>query len=214
MSVMIGIVPLISVLFGVMYYYSSREFVELLLSQPLKRSSVFVGQLLALFISLSLCFVVGVFVPFSLYGVLVSEAIISFLLLLGTGVVLTFIFTTLSFYVSLSTENRIKGFGFAILIWLYFTIIYDGLFLLVLILFQDYPLDGISIGFTLFNPVDVARVIILLKLEISSLMGYTGAVFKEFFGNSKGILIAFMSFIFWSVLPFVLFLKRINKKDF
>ena len=48
MNVIIILVPLIGTIFGVMYFYSSREFSELLLAQPVKRSSIFLGQYLSL----------------------------------------------------------------------------------------------------------------------------------------------------------------------
>ena len=46
MNIIIILVPLIATIFGVMYFYNSREFTELLLAQPLKRSSIFLGQYL------------------------------------------------------------------------------------------------------------------------------------------------------------------------
>lgn len=214
MSVSLGVIPLISTLFGIMYYYSSREFVELLLSQPLKRSHVFIGLLLALSISLSLCFLGGVFLPFAIYGIFMSSALSSFLLLLLSGVFVTIIFVTISFYISLSTDNRIKGFGFGILAWLYFAVLYDGIFLISLIVFQDYPLEGVSIILTLLNPIDIARVLILLKLEISSLMGYTGAVFKDYFSSGWGTIVSLVTFGVWIILPFCAFIKKVNRKDF
>ena len=36
MNVVIILVPLMGTLFGVMYYYNSKEFIELLLAQPIK----------------------------------------------------------------------------------------------------------------------------------------------------------------------------------
>jgi Cu-processing system permease protein len=214
MSIMVGVVPLISILFGIMYYYSSGEFIELLLSQPVKRRDVFAGQLLAIVISLAGCFFAGVFFPFAFYGIFTTDAVASFLLMLLTGVILTIIFTTIAFFISISNENRIKGFGLGILVWLYFAIIYDGLFLTSLILLEDYPLEKLTIIFTLLNPIDIARVLILLKLEISSLMGYTGAVFKDFFGTSTGIAVSLVTFIIWITLPLYGFLKMVQKKDF
>src|SRR5690606_42030724 len=44
MNVIIILVPLIGTIFGIMYYYNSREFTELLLAQPIRRSSIFLGQ--------------------------------------------------------------------------------------------------------------------------------------------------------------------------
>ena len=44
MNIVTILIPLIATIFGVMYYYNSREFIELLLAQPLKRTTLFVGQ--------------------------------------------------------------------------------------------------------------------------------------------------------------------------
>jgi len=59
MNIVLTIVPLISVMLGVVYYYNSLEFAELLLAQPLKRSSVFLGQYLGLSLSLCMSFLIG-----------------------------------------------------------------------------------------------------------------------------------------------------------
>jgi len=39
MNIVIVLIPLVSIIFGTIYYYNSREFTELLLAQPVKRSS-------------------------------------------------------------------------------------------------------------------------------------------------------------------------------
>ncbi|MDA9774680.1 ABC transporter permease, partial [Algibacter sp.] len=145
MNVIIVLVPLIGTIFGVMYYYNSKEFTELLLAQPLKRSSIFLGQYLGVAISLSMSLILGLGIPFVFYGLFKSPAIWDFSLLLITGTFLTLIFTALAFNIALSNENKIKGFGYAILLWLFLAIIYDGIFLMSLILFEDYPLDKLSL---------------------------------------------------------------------
>ena len=38
------------------------------------------------------------------------------------------IFTAVAFNIALSNENKIKGFGYAVLAWLFLAVIYDGLF--------------------------------------------------------------------------------------
>ena len=62
------------------------------------------------------------------HGVLQSTEIFNFLSLLLVGAFLTFIFVALAFNIALSNENKIKGFGYAILLWLFLAIVYDGLF--------------------------------------------------------------------------------------
>ncbi len=214
MNIIIVLVPLIGTIFGVMYYYNSKEFTELLLAQPLKRSSIFLGQYLGVAISLSMSLILGLGIPFVFYGLFKSSAIWDFSLLLITGGFLTFIFTALAFNIALSNENKIKGFGYAILLWLLLAIIYDGVFLMSLILFEDYPLDKLSLVGTMLNPIDLSRTLILLKLDISALLGYTGAVFKQFFGTNLGLVVSFTMLIIWVILPILRIIYKSKRKDF
>jgi Cu-processing system permease protein len=207
-------VPLIGTIFGVMYYYSSREFTELLLAQPIKRSSIFLGQYFGVALSLSMSLIIGLGLPFVFYGIFRSSAIWDFSLLLITGTFLTLIFTALAFIIALANENKIKGFGYAILLWLFMAVIYDGLFLLSLIYFEDYPLDKFSLIATMLNPIDLSRVLILLKLDISALLGYTGAVFQKFFGTSLGLIISSGMLLLWVLIPIGIIYRMVKRKDF
>ncbi len=214
MNVIIILVPLIGTIFGVMYYYNSREFTELLLAQPVKRSSIFLGQYFGVATSLSMSLVIGLGVPFIFYGIFNSSAIWDFSLLLITGAFLTFIFTALAFVIALSNENRIKGFGYAILLWLFMAVIYDGIFLMSLLYFEEYPLDKFSLFATMLNPIDLSRVMILLKLDISALLGYTGAVFQKFFGTSFGLILSSGLLVLWVLVPTFFIWRIAKKKDF
>ncbi|APS38926.1 MULTISPECIES: ABC transporter permease subunit [Salegentibacter] len=214
MNVIIVLVPLIGTIFGIMYFYNSREFTELLLAQPIARKHIFLGQYLGVAISLALSLVLGLGIPFIIYGLLESSAIWDFLSLLVVGSFLTFIFTALSFGIALRFENKIKGFGMAILMWLFLAIIYDGIFLLLLMYFQEYPLEDFALAASVLNPIDLSRTLILLKLDISALLGYTGAVFKSFFGTTKGSIISFGVLLAWVILPVWGMLRLASKKDF
>lgn len=214
MNVIIVLVPLIGTIFGIMYYYNSREFTELLLAQPIKRSTIFLGQYLGVSVSLTLSLVLGLGIPFIIYGLFQSSAIWNFTLLLITGAFLTFIFTALAFNIALSNENKIKGFGYAVLLWLFMAVIFDGLFLLTLVMFDQYPLDKFSLIATMFNPIDLSRILILLKLDISALLGYTGAVFKQFFGTNLGLITSLGVLALWTILPVIRLVWVSKKKDF
>lgn len=214
MNVILILCPLIATMFGVMYYYNSREFTELLLAQPIKRTSIFLGQYLGLACSLSVSLLLGVGVPFVIYGIFGSPEIWNFFILIFIGIALSFIFSAIAFFIALRNENRIKGFGLAIVTWLFFAIIYDGLFLLIMVLFKDYPLESFALGASLFNPIDLSRILILLKLDISALMGYTGAVFQKFLGTALGMGISFAILLFWIGLPTLGIQRVAMKKDF
>ena len=214
MNVIIVLIPLISTIFGVMYYYNAREFIELLLAQPIPRKNIFLGQYLGISLSLSLSFIIGLGVPFLFYGLFLSSEIFNFIMLIITGVFLSFIFVGFSYLIGLYNENKIKGFSFAIFIWLFMAVIFDGLFLICFMVFRQYPLDTFSMAMILFNPVDLSRILILLKLDISALMGYTDAIFKSFFGSTAGIAAYLGSLCLWVSGIIFMILRKIRKKDF
>lgn len=93
-------------------------------------------------------------------------------------------------------------------------VIYDGLFLISLIVFEAYPLDTFSLFASLANPIDLSRILILLKLDISALMGYTGAIFQKFFGTQWGVVIAMGVLLLWVIVPVFLIRRKALKKDF
>jgi Cu-processing system permease protein len=214
MNVVLLLCPLIATMFGVMYYYNSREFTELLLAQPVRRTSIFLGQYLGVAGSLSASWIIGVGVPFSLYGVFGSEQAGNFAMLLFVGVVLSFVFSAMAFFIALKNENRIKGFGLAILAWLFFAVIYDGLLLLSLSMLTEYPLEKFSLIASVLNPIDLSRILILLKLDVSALMGFTGAVFRKFLGTGLGMGVAFAVLLLWVVGPVIGIRRVAVRKDF
>ena len=214
MNIIIVLTPLIGTIFGVMYFYNSKEFTELLLAQPIRGNTIFMGQYLGISVSLTLSLILGLGIPFALYGLMRSTAIFDFGLLLVVGSLLNFVFVALAFAIALSNENKIKGFGYAILLWLFMAVIYDGLFLITLVLFNEYPLDNFALGATMFNPIDLSRILILLKLDISALLGYTGAVFKKFFGTGVGLAISLFVMVLWVIIPVSWIRFKLRKKDF
>jgi len=127
---------------------------------------------------------------------------------------LSIIFSLLAFLIAVKFDNKVKGLSIAVLLWLFFAIIYDGLVLLTLLVLKDYPLDKLTISLMLANPIDLARILILLKLDISAMMGYTGAVLSKFIGKSLGSLLIALSLLLWTLIPMGILRKILNSKDF
>lgn len=213
-NVMLLFVPLVSMIYGILYIYQSKEFVELLLTQPIKRSVLYWGLFLGISTPLMAAFVFGAMVPLGWHGILLLDGTAS-IMVLGLGAVLTLIFTSLGFVLGLMFyEDRIKGFGFTIVIWLFMAILYDGLVLMLVFTFGDYPLEKFVIAVSMLNPIDMARIMVMLEFDVSALMGYTGAVFNRFFGSSMGIITASGMLAIWLAVPMWFGLRVFEKKDF
>jgi Cu-processing system permease protein len=66
----------------------------------------------------------------------------------------------------------------------------------------------------MLNPVDQARILMMLKLDISAIMGYTGAVFQKFFGTSLGMTMSLLMSALWVIFPVWGMIRYANRKDF
>ncbi|MEQ8361695.1 MAG: ABC transporter permease subunit [Cyclobacteriaceae bacterium] len=208
LNIILMVVPLVSIIFTTIHFFNSYEFIELLLSQPINRKAIFLSEFSAVSIALCLAYVIGVGIPVTLF----SQGMDTVYLILS-GMLLTLVFVALAFCASVLTRDKAKGIGVSLLFWFYFTLIYDGFVLYVIYAFNDYPLDKVTLALVSLNPVDLARIIILLKLDISALMGYTGAFYKQFFGSSMGIIYSFMFLLLWAALPLTISLRKFLKKD-
>ncbi len=208
LNIIILIVPLVSLIFSTIYVYNSAEFLELLVSQPIPRKQIWLSLFSGLSLALMLAFLVGIGIP-----ILVYEPNGIGLLMTVIGLVLTSIFVAIAMLASVKTRDKAKGIGFAILIWLYFSILFDGLVLFLLFQFADYPLEKFMVAVSGLNPVDLSRVMILLQLDVSAMMGYTGAVFKDFFGTSGGAFVAALLLFSWAFIPLLISTKKFLKKD-
>lgn len=208
LNIILILVPLISIIFSTIYIYNSAEFIELLVSQPVKRKSIWLSLFGGLAASLSLAFFIGAGIPILLY-----HADATGITMILTGLFLTVIFVSIAMLAAGISRDKARGIGVSILLWLYFSLIFDALVLFFLFQFQDYPLEQAMVVFSFLNPIDLARVQLLLQMDISALMGYTGAVFREFFGNSMGIGLSFLGLFIWIVFPLLISLKMFKKKD-
>jgi Cu-processing system permease protein len=212
-SIVLFVVPLIAIVFGTVYLYNAREFVELILAQPVNRRQTYCGLYLGLTLPLALAFVIGLGTPFALHGI-DAEGWNTLASLLMAGIVLTCVFTAIATLIAVRCEDRLRGLGTAIAVWLLLTVLYDGFVLFVLAVFSDYPLERATLALMMANPIDIARVALLLRFDGAAMMGYTGAVFLKFFGGASGIAATIVALTLWVSAPVALGMRVFRRKDF
>ena len=137
LNVILFTVPLVSVLFATIYIYNSSEFIELLLAQPIRRAKIWVALFLSLSLSMVLAFFAGAGIP-----LLINSPDAIGLMMITTGCLISVIFVALAFLSSILTRDKAKGIGIAIMAWLYFALLFDGIVLFLLFQFADYPIEN------------------------------------------------------------------------
>jgi Cu-processing system permease protein len=208
LNIALIVAPLVSIVFATIHFYNSYEFIELLAAQPIRRSVIVWSEFLGLAVALTLAVLTGIGIPialFALNGMGIS------LLLASVG--LTFVFVSIALLASVATRDKAKGIGAALLLWFFFALLYDALVLFLMFAFADYPLEKAMLAVISLNPIDLARIVVLLQMDISALMGYTGALFREFLGTGWGISFAAGVLLLWAVVPILWAVRIFKRKD-
>ncbi len=208
LNIVLIVVPLISLVFTTIHYYNSYEFIELMLSQPMSRTKIILSEYAGISLSLLSSFLIGIGIPVLIYSFNATG-----IAMLFTGSALTMVFSSIAFFASVKSRDKARGIGAALLLWFYFALIYDGLILLILFTFSDYPLEKLTLLLSALNPIDLGRIFIMLKMDVSALMGYTGALYKDFFGSGAGILFTAGIMLLWAILPLWMAVRSFKKKD-
>ena len=208
LNVVLIVVPLISLVFSTIHWYNSYEFIELMLTQPISRKKVLLSEFSGIASSLVTAFLIGVGLPVLIYN---PDNIGLALIIVGT--LLTLSFTSIAFLASVKSKDKSRGIGIALLLWFYFALIYDGLVLMILFSFSDYPMEKITLLLSSLNPIDLGRIYLMLQMDVSALMGYTGATYKDFFGSNFGLFYTIGIMFIWIIVPIMLAVRSFNKKD-
>ncbi len=209
-NVIIVLIPLVVSFFTGLYWYYNDRYLEILLTQPIPRKQILFTRFAALSLILSISSVLGLLIPFLLYGYFSMEV---FLLLIA-ALILTIIFVSTSILFCLVFSDRIKGMGFIVGFWIYLVLIHDGFLLLLLIALKDYPIDILSGWLGAMNPLGLARMILMLSFDGALLLGQVGAIMRNILSGSIIYFISFFIFIFWIAVPIGGATRRMKRKDF
>lgn len=211
LNVVLLLVPLISLLYGVLGMSHAREFLELMLAQPLRRQELFWGTFVGMVLPLVLVLPIGVGIPWALLAAQRWELYLT--LALGS-MALTVIGFGFGATFALWWEERLRAFGMAIVAWLLAALLFDGIALLLGIVLHEYAIERGLILLLLLNPIDLVRTVVLLQLDTAALLGYTGALLRHLVGGGLGLVVAAGALLGWIALPILLALRSFVRKDF
>ncbi len=214
MDIVLVATPLAGLVIGTIQVHNAREITELLLAQPVTRTRLFLRLFLGTVAPLSLVLSLGVVLPFIWHGRITAAELPHLAALAAGTLLLTAISTALAFVIALRADDRVRALGIACLIWLVAAVLWDGLILLLTLMYADRPIEAPVLVLLALNPLDLVRVLLLLGTDGAALFGYTGAVLHHTLGTGAGRAVLATVLLLWLVLPLGAAARTFTSKDF
>lgn len=211
------IVPLISLMLGVLSLSLERGAAEVVFALPVSRGTILAGRLLGLFLALALAQSFG----FGLAGLLVytqsgPEGVTDFLIVLGASLLATAIFLALAAFLSADAfgRRRTRALALALVVWLACEVFIDLAALGFATFLSSGAASRVVILASLINPIGALRTGALLLVEGTGAFGAASLALLRFTHGPAGAagLIA-LSLLCWIALPAWWAGRRLERAD-
>ncbi|MFT3884672.1 MAG: hypothetical protein QM724_04360 [Flavobacteriales bacterium] len=135
------------------------------------------------------------------------------LILSLAGSALVLVFVALGALIALRQREKARGVGLSLAVWLLFVLVYDALLMGLMFALSDYPIEPFVVPLAGLNPIDLARILVMLEVDLAAMMGYSGAIYKNFFGSTMGMLVAALILSLWVAIPAWSAFRAFRRKD-
>ena len=211
------LVPLSSLLIGVLSLAPERGAAELLFSQPVSRTSILLGQSTGLWAALTAAQAIG----FGAAGTVVfshrgSDGLGGFALLFAGSSLLTAVFLGIAALLSAGAigRRRTRALALALVVWFVAVVLLDVAALGVASVLRSGTASRVLIVSVLVNPVGALRTGALLALQGTTAFGSASLAFLRFTkGTTGAFLLLSGSLLLWTVIPFTLAARRLSRTD-
>jgi len=211
------IVPLVSLMLGVLSLSLERGAAEVVFALPVPRWTILLGRLLGLFAALALAQSFG----FGLAGLLVyrqsgPEGVGDFLLVLGASLIATAIFLALAALLSADAfgRRRTRALALALVTWLVCEVFIDLGALGLASVLSSGAASRVLIVASLLNPVGALRTGSLLLVEGTGAFGAASLALLRFTHGPAGAVVWIsLSLLFWVAVPALLAGRRLERAD-
>lgn len=211
------LVPLTSLVFGVLAVTPEMGAAELMFSQPVSRRTILAGRLLgvalALVSSQSIGFGAAGLVLFMRTG---PDGAAGFLGVVAGSIVLTAVFVGLAALVAAgdASPRRARNLGLALVIWFVAVMLFDVAALGIASLLPSGLASRVLMVAAVVNPVDAVRTGALLMLEGPAAFGAASLAFLRFTGGPIGAALWLSaSIVVWMLVPVAGAMARLNRAD-
>jgi Cu-processing system permease protein len=217
MQLVLLLVPLTSLVMGVLALTPDRGAAEILFSQPLPRAAVLLGILLGLFEALVTAQLLG----FGAAGLVIflragEGGVLGFLMVAAGSVVLTAVFLALAAAIASGRfgRRRIRALATALVVWVVLALVFDVVVLAAASLLRSGHASRLLIVSTLANPIDAVRTASLLAIEGTAAFGSaSAALFRFTSGPSGAAALLALSLAVWIAAPLAYAARRLSRVD-
>lgn len=211
------VVPLASIVMGVLALSPDRGAAELLFSQPVRRGAVLAGTLLGLFAALAAAEACG----FGAAGIVIflqngSDGLAGFLLVGIGSLALTAIFLSLAALVAAGAtgRRRVAALARALVVWVALALVFDVAVLGVASLLRSGHASRLLVVSSILNPIDAVRTGALMGIEGTAAFGSASLALLRITGGAAAATIYIvLSLILWIAAPVCAAAYRLARID-
>jgi len=217
-QLVILVVPLASLLMGVLALSPERGTAELLFSQPVSRPTILVGKFLGLFTALT----AAEFVGFGLAGVVVFSSTADqgggggYALLILGSLLLTAAFLAIAALLAAGAvgPKRTRALALALVVWFVAVILSDLVALGVASMLPSTAASRLLIVSVIANPAGAVRTSALLGIQGTAAFGSASLAFLRFTGGpARAAVLLGISILAWVVVPTLAAVSRLSRVD-
>ena len=209
------LIPLFALLLGVFSFLAHREYLELMVTQPVSRTRVLLGKYLGLLLTVVGASALGFGLPGVIIAVTIgTEGVFGYLAVMLYSCLLAVVFTGISVLISLLARRRQIALGIALGVWVFFELLYGVLMLATTLYLSPNILKTTLLVGLLGNPIDISRVLSLLQVGGPHLFGPAGATLMKLTGSTVlASLYGLAGLVVWIVVPLAAAIVVFRRQD-
>jgi Cu-processing system permease protein len=209
------LIPLFALLLGVFSFITNREYMEILVTQPVSRTGVLLGKYLGLVVTVLGASVLGFGVSGALIAISIGvQGAQTFLLVILYSCLLAMVFIGLSLLISLLAGRRQIALGVAMAVWVFYELLYGMIMLGATLYVSPTVLKGVLLVGLTGNPIDITRVLSLLEVGGPHLFGPAGATLVKLTGSPlQATLVGLAALAMWIVVPVLISARIFNRQN-
>lgn len=207
--------PLVGLVLAAHAFGSEDGGTELLLAQPIARSTALLGRTLGLMASLVIVALVG----FGLAGLIVAgtagtSGLLGYVLVALGCTVVGCAGLALGVCLGVVARRRAAAIGAALIAWVTLAVLLDFAAIALLQFTGEGEPGTLLLGLLAVNPIDGMRALALVGLGADVLLGPTGSALARLLGPSRGGLLVVSAMVAWGVLPLWWAARVYQRRDF